>query len=56
MNEAAALKPAESGDTVDPSQHSDDREWEGGEGEKVKKQRPNTDKSVRFHLCNSYPV
>lgn len=55
MNEAAAPKPAESGDTLDPSQHSGDRgregaEWEGG----VKKQRTNTETSVSFHLCSSY--
>lgn len=56
MNEAAAPKPAESGDTLDPSQHSGDRGREGvcGGGEKVKKQRTNTDTSVRFHLCSSY--
>lgn len=29
MNEAAAPKPAESGDTLDPSQHSGDRGREG---------------------------
>lgn len=55
MNEAAALKPAVSGDTLDLSQHSSDREERKGGREKVKKQRTYTDKSVRFQLCSSYP-